>query len=100
MNKRITLKYPSGTKKVNGADIPNYASGATVWAYKRINRGKEFVEAMATHNTFFVTWKIRYKKDITADWRVQEGTTIYEIIAPPIEDENGRYLLLETKVVS
>lgn len=105
-DRRITLMYQSGTKIVDGVEVPNYVDGATVWAAFDVRppKGQAFREAEADHASLTRWIKIRYKAGITSEWRVKYSdngvNTVYEIASPPIDEEMRHVdLYLEIKAV-
>lgn len=102
-DKRITLLFPTGNVSVvDGVEVPNYGTGATIWAAFDVKppRGKEIQVGQADHAISTIWIKIRYLSELNATWRIKYGTTIYEIISPPIDDGMKHWeLYLELKVV-
>jgi SPP1 family predicted phage head-tail adaptor len=106
LNRRITLQYQSGTKIVDGVEVPNYVDGATVWAAFDVRppKGQAFRQADADHASLARWIKIRYLEGIDSSWRVRYSgngiNTIYEVLSPPIDAEmRHMYLYLEIQVV-
>lgn len=106
LDKRITLMYQSGTKIVDGVEVPNYVDGATRWAAFDVRppKGQAFRQADADHASLTRWIKIRYMEGIDSSWRVRYSgngvNTIYEVVSPPIDEEMQHvWLYLEIKVV-
>lgn len=102
LNKRITLLFPSGTVIVDGIEVTNYLPGATVWAAfdVRSPKGRQVYVAETDHGIATRWIKIRYIDDIDSTWRVRYGTTVFEIVSPPLDEGmRHRALYLELEVV-
>lgn len=101
-DKRITLLFPSGTTVVDGIEHTNYLPGATVWAAFDVRppRGRQVYVAEADHGVATRWVKIRYVDGVDSTWRVRYGTTVFEIVSPPLDEGmKHRELYLECEVV-
>lgn len=101
-NRRVTLQFPSGTILVDGVDQTNYVTGAELWAAFDVKPPKSRQTFIAQVDVSLATrWiKVRYAEGVTSQWRVKYGTTIFNIVSPPLDDGmKHRELYLECEVV-
>lgn len=102
-NTRIKLQYstlaPDGgggfTETWNNA--PSGFADGKIPAQKTTHRSDEAVQAMATTGIATHNFRIRYRQDVKASWRIMEGGKYMAIIGPPIEVERRRFLDLTVK---
>lgn len=106
LDRRITLLYQSGSKTVDGVEVPNYVDGATVWAAFDVRppKGQAFRQAETNYASLTRWIRLRYINGITSDWRIRytgNGViTEFEVVSPPIDEEMRHvWLYLEIKVV-
>jgi SPP1 family predicted phage head-tail adaptor len=101
-NKRVTLLFPSGTTVVDGVEVANYLTGATVWASFDVKtpKGRQVYVAEADHGIATRWIKIRYVDGVDSTWRVRYRTTVFKIVSPPLDEGmQHRELYLELEVV-
>ena len=77
LDKRVTLLSPVYSQYED--EIPTWSPVATVWASINPNWGQELTEAARTVATTLVLVVIRYRTDVDARWRIQDGSRFYEI---------------------
>jgi len=99
MDKRITLQYETSVADGLGGFTKTWVDVATVWAKKTTHRSNEAVQAMQMTGTMIHNFRIWYRTDVKASWRVKEGNKYMSIIGQPIEVYEGpnRYLDLTVK---
>lgn len=81
----VTDKDPDGFERVIGHTII-----ATVWADVRPLTGRNLVLARTAGEKLDAEIVIRYRPDVTSQWRVVDGTHTYELTGPPVDRENRR----------
>ena len=74
----ITLLEPVASM-VNNRRKVTWKEHRNVHAGKRDVSGREFFQAQAYSAEDVITFTIRWRSDVTSSWRVQHGTTVYEI---------------------
>lgn len=89
---RITLQQPSRVSDGGGGVTVTWVDVATPWAKKTTHRSDEAVQAMAQTGTATHNFRIRYRSDVRASWRIKEGDRYMAIIGPPVEVERRRWL--------
>lgn len=87
---KVTLQYPSGGI---------YVEGATVWASIQPLRVKELFQAQTVYSECTILVKIRYIKNISAQWKIKHGESTYEVIGIIDPYMRHRELQLMCKVV-
>ncbi len=92
LDRRLTLFSPTYTAQSNGEPLLSWTTVATVWGSKRSLNGHRLLAADGTHYEQFTAFEIRYRDDIRTGWRVQLGTSVYEVTNT---QELGRKHLLE-----
>lgn len=94
LDQRITLQQRDSGTDVLGQVVRTWANVATVWAQAQPVRGREFFTESGAAARADVRFRIRYRPDVTADWRVQWRGQPYALVAAPI-DVNGKKVMLE-----
>lgn len=72
-----------------GGWVETYIDVATVWAKKTTHRSNEAVEAMRQTGKLTHNYRIRFRRDVKGDWRIQDTGKYMAIIGPPIEVNEG-----------
>jgi SPP1 family predicted phage head-tail adaptor len=104
LNKRITFQSfnPDATNE-NGFPISTdqqWSDLKTVWAMVKTLKGREYYQAAAIQAENTTRFVIRYTTGIDNTMRIKYGTRIFEIVAPPInDDERNMTLTIITKEV-
>ncbi|MEH7503285.1 phage head closure protein [Neobacillus drentensis] len=100
LNKKITILEQPTTQNSYGEIDNNWTEKAKVWANVRTLTGRALYQAIQVHAEVTVKVIVRYRANINANMRLQYGSRILEIIAPPVDmDEKHRYLELSCKEV-
>lgn len=95
---RIKLQYKTRVSDGGGGftetwvDAPTGFADGKIPAKKTTHRSDEAVQAMAQTGTATHNFRIRYRSDVRASWRIKEGDRYMAIIGPPIEVERRRWL--------
>lgn len=76
----VELQKPVMYVNDRGRRIPVWESVRTVYAAKRDVSGREFFQAQAYHAEDVITFRIRWRDDVSATWRVKHHGVCYEII--------------------
>ena len=76
----VTLMYPVDEVNEKGRPVKAWRDQATVYAAKADVSGREYYAAQAYHAEDTVTWTLRWRDDVTEEWRVRHGSEVYEII--------------------
>ena len=84
----VTASDPDGFERVTG-----HTTIATVWAEVRPLTGKNLVLARTAGEKLDAEIIIRYRSDVTGQWRVLDGTHTYELTGPPVDRENRKIAL-------
>jgi SPP1 family predicted phage head-tail adaptor len=77
LDKRVTLLQPVYSEYED--EIADWTPVATVWAAINPNWGQESTEAARTVAITLVVVVIRFRSDLDARWRIQDGVHLYEI---------------------
>lgn len=77
---RITLLKPSDAADSDRRRGVLYTEVCEVSAAKSDVSGREFYQAHAVHLEDVVTYTIRYREDITSQWRVRHAGVEYNIL--------------------
>lgn len=81
LDRRVTLREPSAGTDTIGQPTETWADAATVWAEVREIKGREYFEAAQVQAERTVTFRIRYRSDVTEKWRIVWNGTEYDIRA-------------------
>ena len=76
----VTLQRPVNQVNEKGRRITGWEDVATVHAGKADVSGREFYQAQAFHAEDVVTFTLRWRDDVTADWRLVHGSAAYNIL--------------------
>ncbi|WP_416729202.1 phage head closure protein [Fictibacillus sp. JL2B1089] len=100
LNKRITLQRKGFTRDAESNTKESWLDTETVWAAVEPLRGREYLAAAAASAESLVRFRIRYRKNVTADMRVKYNDRIFELNSPPIDpEESHKELILMCKEV-
>lgn len=92
LDHRVTLQYPTISRDTAGSVTTTWNDAATVWTKKTTHRSDEAVQAMATTGTATHNYRIRWRSDVRANWRVKDGVKYLAIIGPPVEVGRREFL--------
>lgn len=83
---RLTLQAPApGAVDARGHGPDSFVDVATVWGDAQPIRGREFFAAGQQQAAVEVRFRIRYRGDVLASWRVLWRGQAYELRSPPID---------------
>ena len=80
---RIMLQEPIGQRDAHGQPIRSYRDEPLAWASVEPLRGKEKEVANQVAAEATVKIIMRYRHDVTSDWRITFDGRHFEIVAPP-----------------
>lgn len=84
---RITFREYVETENQIGDVVKTWQDKKTVWAMIKTIKGTEFVQAASVQGERTVRFVIRYTEGLTNDMRILYDNRTFEIIAPPINDD-------------
>jgi SPP1 family predicted phage head-tail adaptor len=84
---RITFQLANIIEDELGQQLKEWIDFKTVWCMIRTMQGREYIAASATQSENTVRFVIRYTKDIDYNNRILYQGRVFEIIAPPINDD-------------
>ncbi|MGG3737536.1 phage head closure protein [Aeribacillus pallidus] len=84
---RIMLLKRVVTEDEIGQPVEDWQPARTCWAMIKTVKGSEYVAAGAERATITYRFIIRYTKGITSDMRISYQERIFDIIEPPINDD-------------
>ncbi len=100
LNKRIWFQKKRLIRDAESNTKEDWIDAITVWAAIEPLRGREYYAAAAANAESIVRFRIRYRKDVTADMRIKYNDRIYELNSPPIDpEERHKELILMCKEV-
>jgi SPP1 family predicted phage head-tail adaptor len=70
-----------------GDTVKTWVNVKSAWAMIKTVQGREFIQAASVQAERIVRFVIRYFPDITNDMRIVYNGRIFEITAPPINDD-------------
>lgn len=77
---KITLLKPTWHKDSRGNRLVEWEEAYTVWASKADVSGRDFYQAQAYQAQDTVTFGIRYRDDVTQEWRINDHGEMYDIL--------------------
>lgn len=97
LRRRIQLQSATETRDAHGQPVKTWSTQATVWASVEPAHGREYIQArqVAQENLWRVM--IRYRSDVTSDWRIVYGAKTLEIESVINPDEDDRLLQIYCK---
>lgn len=84
---RIALQSATEARDSHGQPVKTWTTQALIWAGVEPLRGKEMETAHQVAAEATVRIVMRYRSDITADWRIVFDSHTYEIVAPPLNPD-------------
>ena len=98
------LRHPIDLlKPVSGSDsrrTTSWVNQATVYAGKSDVSGREFYQAQSFHAEDVVTFTLRWREDVTAEWRLIHRGTAYNILEVNHLGEMRDFMRLKCRVVT
>ena len=85
LDRRVTLLKPVKSRDSTGGIVMNWTLVSVVWAGFQATPGREIQQAAQKLGLDTCTFRIRYRSDVTAEWRVLFNTSFFEVISPPVE---------------
>ena len=76
----VTLQRPVNRTNEKGRKVTEWEDVVTVHAGKADVSGREFYAAQAFHAEDVATFTLRWRDDVTADWRLVHGSAAYNIL--------------------
>ena len=96
----VTLQKPGTVVNEKGRRITDWQNVKRVRAGKADVSGREFYQAQAFHAEDVVTFTIRWREDVTAEWRLIHRGTAYNILEVNHLGEMQDYMRLKCRVVT
>lgn len=84
---RITFRQFQDVENELGDIVRTWVDYRTVWAMIKTLQGREFIQAMAVQGETTTRFVIRYTTGITNDMKILYDGRTFDIIAPPINDD-------------
>ena len=84
---RITFRQYTETANELGDTVKIWQDYKTVWAMIKTVQGKEFIQAASVQGERVVRFVVRYTTGLTNDMQVVYKGRTFEIISPPINDD-------------
>ena len=91
---KVTVQKPI-TVSDAGYESVSYTDVATVWASIAPLKGREFWTAKQIASTVTHRVIIRYRSDVSANYRILFGSRVFDIETVRNIDERGRWLVME-----
>ena len=85
LDRQIILKSYAEVTDTFGGITETYTDVATVWASVQDLRGNQFFAAQQINSGITTKFRIRYRSDIDARWRISFKGKEYDIIGVPVE---------------
>lgn len=86
-DRRITIQKFISQKNELGDRVKQWEDFKTAWAMIKTIKGSEYVQASSVKAEIISRFVIRYTEGITNDMRIIFKARVYEIIEPPINDD-------------
>lgn len=96
----ITLMSPVDEVNAQGRPVKTWRDQVTVYAARADVSGREFYEAQAYHAEDTVTWTLRWRSDVTPEWRLRHANQVYEIIEVNHLGYRYDFIRLKTRMVT
>ena len=96
----IKLQRPVTTRNEKSKTITTWEDVVTVYAGKTDVSGREFYIAQAYHAEDVVTWTLRWREDITTEWRLVHHGAQYNILEVNHLGYMRDYIRIKTRLVT
>lgn len=96
----VVLMQPANTVNDKGRPVKAWRDQATVYAAKADVSGREFYEAQAYHAENTVTFTIRWRPDVTPEWRLRHAGQVYEIVEVNHLGYRYDFIRLKTRMIT
>lgn len=97
-NKWIIFQLNQETENNMGDIITDWVDIKEMWAMMKTVKGREYVQAASVQGENTVRFITRYTTGLTNDMRILYDERVFEIIAPPInDDESNKTLTIMAK---
>ena len=100
LRQTVTLIRPDTTEGEHRRRATEWVEVATVPAAKSDVSGREFYQAQAFHAEDVVTFTLRWREDVTAEWRLIHRGTAYNILEVNHLGEMRDFMKLKCRVVT
>ncbi|MBT2736162.1 phage head closure protein [Bacillus sp. ISL-7] len=95
---RIIFQQINIVKDELGQELKEWTDFKSVWCMIKTIQGREYLAAAATQNENTVRFVVRYASDIDSSMRIVYKGRLFEIVAPPInDDEQNKTLTIITR---
>lgn len=94
LNKRVILQVSTKARTTGGDVTETWTDYATVWAKIRPLRGREYYNAQQIQTENYVEITIRFRHNVTPEWRINYGRRYFNIETVINPDESNQYLEL------
>lgn len=82
LNRRIRIERPVAARSPSGqVKVMGWEPVASVWAHIRVTNGKEYIVSGAEISELKVSFRIRWRSDVTTEMRLSYAGMVYEIEA-------------------
>lgn len=100
LDRRITLLAPESSRDVAGGEVKAWLEVGDVWGDWNPQPGREIQQASQFLGLAVGTLRIRWRAGVAATWRVAMGSTVFDLVAPPVEVGRRQYLDLVLRAIS
>lgn len=100
LDRRVNLFYPSNARDAGGGVVRTWNLVSPVWAEYNPSTGRELQQAGQKLSMAQAIFRIRYRSDVTAIWRVTYDNSTYELVAPPVPVGRKQYLDLVCRALA
>lgn len=91
----VTLQEKSVTRDAMGGEVVTWVDKATAVPAEIVElSGKNLNAAQQVHPELSATVRLRYRSDLTPQWRVKHGARVFSIIGMPINRDARNVELL------
>lgn len=95
LDQLITLQKSSQTKSATGKIATTWSDMGTVWCRFVESSGREFITARRVNSKMTDMLQIRYRSDVTSEWRAKSGPAILNFNAVVNPGHQNVELLIE-----
>lgn len=85
LDRYVSLRRLDISLDAIGGVVESWTHVSWVWAQKLPEKGREFISAQARVAEAAAVFRIRYRSDIAATWRIFSEGVGYQVAAPPVE---------------
>lgn len=92
LDRRVALFYSTPTRNAGGGTVHTWNLVGYVWASFKPQTGREIQQAGQKISLALATFRLRWRTDIRASWRIVYDSVVYDLLAAPVQVGRKQYI--------